>query len=40
MESKFTKEDFVFLANMSLEAGRFDEMVEYVKKFSVKVTEF
>jgi len=40
MESKFTREDFVFLANMSLNSQRFEEMVNYVKKFSEKVTEF
>ena len=39
MEEKFTREDIVFLANMALNAGRFEEMVVYVKMFSRKVNE-
>jgi len=39
MEQAFTREDYVFLANMALNTNRFQEMVEYVNKFTYKVQE-
>ena len=33
-QKKFTRDDYIFLANMSLEAERYDEMVTYVNKFA------
>jgi hypothetical protein len=38
-ERAFSREDIVFLANLSLDTNRFDALLKYVKKFCENVEE-